>query len=282
MTAHVAPHVAPAALTAYAAGTLGPDHATTWTIEVHLEQCAQCRARLAELAAPPLRALLEDTRTTILAQARSGPRPVPRSPLQGRLRRWRLRWTDWSVFGWAAMTCSAILAAVLLDWNYPDRPSAVLLLAPVAPLAGLAVAWSHRGNPAWETIAGTARAGLELMLRRTLAVLALVLPPLAVAGLALGRNPALWLLPCLTFTAATLLLGSRIGVPFAAAVLGGGWLAAAGAVTFGPGTAAVFATASAEDLMRAETMPAWAAATAVLALLTVLRADHLRNPATWR
>jgi hypothetical protein len=271
-------HVAPPTLAAYAAGTLGPDHAATWTLEVHLERCAQCRARLAELAAPPLRALLDDTRTALLAQARNGPRPVP----PRRLRRWQLRWADWSVFGWAAMTCTAILAAVLLDVSYPDRPSAVLLLAPVAPLAGLAVAWSRRANPAWEMVAGTARAGLELLLRRTLAVLALILPPLAVAGLVLGRNPALWLLPCLAFTAATLLLGSRIGVPLAAVVLGGGWLAAAGAVSFAHGTAAAFTTAPAEALMRAETMPAWAAAAVVLALLTALRADHLRSPTTWR
>jgi hypothetical protein len=197
-----------------------------------------------------------------------------------RLRRWSLRWTDWSLLGWAAMTCTAVLAAVLLDRSYPDRPSVVLLLAPVAPLAGLAVAWSRRANPAWEVIAGTARAGLELLLRRTLAVLAMVLPLLAVAGLALGRNPALWLLPCLTFTAATLLLGSRIGVPPAAGVLGGGWLAVAAAASFAD--RATLTAAPAEALIRAETMPGWAAAAAVLALLTVLRADHLRGTANWR
>ncbi|MFI5905993.1 zf-HC2 domain-containing protein [Dactylosporangium sp. NPDC051541] len=263
-------HVAPPALAAYAAGTLKHDHAATWALEVHLEGCAQCRARLADLMTPPLRTLLDDTRTAILDQARNGPRPVP----PRRLRRWRLRWADWSVLGWAAMTFTAILAAVLLDVSYPGRPSTVLLLAPVAPLAGLAVAWSRRANPAWEMVAGTARAGLELLLRRTLAVLVLILPPLAVAGLVLGRNPALWLLPCLTFTAATLLLGSRIGVPLAAGVLGGGWLVAAGSVTL--------TTAPAEMLMRAETMPAWAGAAVVLALLTALRADHLRSPVTWR
>ena len=42
-------HVTPAALAAYAAGGPGLDHAATWTLEVHLEQCAPCRARLAEL-----------------------------------------------------------------------------------------------------------------------------------------------------------------------------------------------------------------------------------------
>jgi hypothetical protein len=271
-------HIAPPALAAYATGDLGPGNAASWTVEVHLEGCAQCRARLAELAGPPLRALLGDAREVILAQARSGPRPVPRR----RFRRWCLRWTDWSLLAWAGMTCTAILVAVLLDWTFPDRPSAVLLLAPVAPLAGLAMAWSRRANPAWEVIAGTARAGLELLLRRTLAVLVMVLPPLVVAGLALGRNPALWLLPCLTFTAATLLLGSRIGVPLAAAVLGGGWLAATVAVSFAGTSAPALTAAPAEALMRPGTMPAWAAAAAVLALLTALRVDDLRSPANWR
>jgi hypothetical protein len=269
-------HVPPSALAAYATGEAGPGNAATWTVEVHLEGCAECRERLGELATPPLRALLGDARDAILEQARTGPRPVPLR----RLRRWYLRWTDWSLISWAAMTGTAILAAVLLDRNFPDRPSAVLLLAPVAPLAGLAVAWSRRANPSWEAIAGTARAGLELLLRRTLAVLAMVLPLLAVAGLALGRNPALWLLPCLTFTAATLLLGSRIGVPPAAAVLGGGWLTAVAVVSFAGGPA--LTAAPTEALMQPETMPAWAAAAAILALLAALRVDDLRSPAHWR
>ncbi|MFD6609333.1 zf-HC2 domain-containing protein [Micromonospora chalcea] len=271
MTAHVPPQ----ALAAYAAG--GPDDAATWTVEVHLEGCAECRDRLGELAAPPLRALLGDAREAILEQARTGPRPAPRRPL----RRWWLRWTDWSLLAWAAMTSTAILAAVLLDRNYPEQPSTVLLLAPVAPLAGLAVAWSHRANPAWEVVAGTARAGLELLLRRTLAVLLLVAPVLAVAGLAVGRNPVLWLLPCLTFVAATLLLGSRVGVPLAAAVLGGGWLAAVAAVSFTGGPDLARAAAATEALIRPATMPVWATAAVVLTVLAVLRADHLRRPG-WR
>jgi hypothetical protein len=271
-------HVPAAALAAYAAGEIGPDNAASWTVEVHLEGCAACREQLGGLTGPPLRALLGDAREAILEQARTGPRPVPRR----QFRRWFLHWTDWSMLAWIAMACSAILAAFQLDRTFPDRPSTVLLLAPVAPLAGLAVAWSRRANPAWEMLAGTARAGLELLLRRTLVILATVVPLLAGAGLALDRNPALWLLPCLTFTAATLLLGSRIGVPPAAAILGGGWLAAVSVVSFADGHGPTLTAAPAETLMRAETMPGWAAAALVLTLLTLLRADDLRSPANWR
>ncbi|MCA2212162.1 zf-HC2 domain-containing protein [Jidongwangia harbinensis] len=271
-------HLPAAALAAYAAGDLGPDNAASWTVEVHLEGCAECRGQLGGLTGPPLRELLGDAREAILQQARTGPRPVPRR----RVRRFLQRWTDWSMLAWIAITGSAVVAAFQLDRTFPDRPSLVLLLAPVAPLAGLAVAWSRRANPSWEMLAGTARAGLDLMLRRTLVILATVLPLLILAGLALDRNPALWLLPCLTFTAATLLLGSRIGVPVAAAVLGGGWLTAVAAVSFAGGPGPTLTAAPAEALMRAETMPGWAAAAVILALLTLLRADDLRSPANWR
>jgi len=145
----------------------------------------------------------------------------------------------------------------------------VLLLAPVAPLAGLTIAWSRHADPAWETIAGTSRAGVDLLLRRTVVVLAVVFPLLAATGWRLGTNPALWLLPCLAFTAATLLLGGLIGVSRAAVVLGGAWVLAVAA----PALIAV----ELPVLVRPESLPGWGVAAAVLAGLALLRAgDHVR------
>ncbi|GIJ43578.1 membrane protein [Virgisporangium aliadipatigenens] len=266
-------HVPPAALAAYAGGEPALDDAAIWTLEAHLDGCAHCRGRLADLAPPPLADLLGEARTAILQEARTGPRPVARR----RFRRWFLRWTDWSLLAWIVTTSVAILAAFLLDRNFPDRPSTVLLIAPVAPLAGLAVAWSRRANPNWELIAGTSRAGVELLLRRSLTVLAMVFPLLAAAGVGLGRNPALWLLPCLTFTGATLLLGGRVGVPTAAGLLSGGWLLTVLAATWFRDEPTVV-----DSLLRFETMPGWAAAALILAVTAVLRADDLRGPAHWR
>lgn len=259
-------HASAASLAAYAAGDPALDDATAWAVEAHLEGCAACRARLAELPAPGLRELLEDVQVRIDRGVREGPRPVRR-------RAWRRRahrWATWAFLPWAALTFVAVLTAFLLDRTFPERPSLVLLLAPVAPLGGLAVAWSRRSDPAWEVIAGTARAGLELLLRRTLIVLATVIPPLAVAGWYLGESPALWLLPCLTFTATTLLLGGRIGVARAAALLGGGWLLVVA-------TPAVV-TERLPVLVRSASLPGWLAAAVVLTLLAVLRAgDHRRS-----
>ena len=261
MTAHVSAE----ALAAYAAGELRADDARTWPVEVHLEGCAECRDRLAQLAPAPVLAMLDDTRTAILAEVTNGPRPARR----GRLRRLARRWATWSMLSWALVTATAIAAAFLLDRAFPLRPSVVLLLAPVAPLAGLAMAWSRHWDPAWETISGTSRAGADLLLRRTVIVLAVVLPLLASAGGLLGENPALWLLPCLAFTAATLLLGGLIGVGRAAALLGGAWVLAVAV----PSLVAVRLPV----LVQTDSVPGWAAAAVLLTGLALLRSgDHRR------
>jgi hypothetical protein len=259
-------HASAASLAAYAAADPALDDATAWAVEAHLEGCAECRARLADLPSPGLRSLLEDAQVRIDRGVREGPGP-------DRRRAWRRRahrWGGWAVLPWAALTVVAVLTAFLLDSAFPQRPSLVLLLAPVAPLGGLAAAWSRRSDPAWEVIAGTARAGLELLLRRTVVVLVTVIPPLAVAGWYLGKSPALWLLPCLTFTATTLLLGGRIGVARAAAVLSGAWLVVV--------AAPAILTERPPVLIRPAGLPGWLVAAVVASALALLRAgDHQRS-----
>ena len=127
------------------------------------------------------------------------------------------------------MTVVVVLVALGLDLadSVAQRfPSLVLLLAPVAPLLGVAAAWTGRLDPAHELVAASPRAGLYLVLRRALAVLAAVIPILAVAGWAVGASPARWLLPSLVFTIGALALGSVIGVHRAAAGLASFWAAA--------------------------------------------------------
>jgi hypothetical protein len=143
----------------------------------------------------------------------------------------------------------------------------------VAPLGGLAVAWSRRWDPAWETVSGTARAGIELLLRRTVVVLTIVLPPLAAVGWRLGANPALWLLPCLTFTAAALLLGGLIGVSRAAALLGGAWLLAV--------VLPALVTVRPPALVQPESLRGWAVAAVALAALALLRSGDHRHHTSW-
>jgi hypothetical protein len=258
-------HVSAGALAAYATGELGADDAMAWPVEAHLEQCARCQDRLASMITAPVRVILAETRTTVLTRARSGPPPVRRR----RLRRLSHRWASWSMLPWALVTLMAVIAAFLLEQAFSARSPVVLLLAPVAPLSGLAVAWSRRSDPAWETVSGTARAGIELLLRRAVVVLVVVLPLLAAVGWRLGTNPALWLLPCLAFTAAALLLGGLIGVRRAAVLLGGAWLLAV--------ALPALITVRLPVLVRPESLPGWAVAAVALAGLALLRAgDHQR------
>jgi hypothetical protein len=262
-------HVSAAALQAYATGAMGADDVLAWPVEAHLETCGDCQDRLAGEVTAPVREMLAEARLAVLAQARNGPPPVRRR----RLRRLSHRWASWSVLPWALVTLLAVTAAFLLDEAFAAGSSVVLLLAPVAPLGGLAVAWSRRSDPAWETVSGTARAGIELLLRRTVVVLVIVLLPLAAVGWRLGTNPALWLLPCLAFTAAALLLGGLIGVSRAAALLAGAWVLAVALPTLIVDRQLV--------LIEPASLPGWAVAAVALAGLALLRADDHRHHTSW-
>jgi hypothetical protein len=136
-------------------------------------------------------------------------------------------WTGPATLSRILMTVLVVAAAVALDLADAAAsgrfPSLVLLVAPVAPLAGVAAAWSRRLDPAYDVVAATPRAGLDLVLRRTLAVLAIVIPALAAAGAVVGVSPARWLLPCLVFTAGALALGEFAGLHRAARGLAVAW-----------------------------------------------------------
>ncbi|MEU4767949.1 zf-HC2 domain-containing protein [Actinosynnema sp. NPDC023794] len=184
-----------------------------WAVEAHLETCETCRLRLADLAPPQVTAL---TATVWAGLAPAG------TPAR---RRHRLaRWATPSLLPWLAMTAFVVLAALSLD-GLPGHTalSAVLLIAPIVPVLGVAAAWSRGMDPAYELVVSTPRAGLQLVLRRTFAVLVAVLPALLVGGWLAGASPAYWLLPCLGVTAVTLALGGVIGMRRAAVAAASAW-----------------------------------------------------------
>ena len=185
-----------------------------WSVETHLEDCADCRSRLTVGSG-----LLDRVADAVDREIAAGPPPARR-------RHWsaaRNRWLAGHLAPWLAMTVAVLGCAVLLQAVQPRLPSLVALLAPVAPLPGVAIAWSRRHDPAWELIAGAPAAGLTLLLRRTAAVLSVVVPALALAGSRTGVSLALTLLPCLAFTAATIAVGALLGVRRAAVGLGVAW-----------------------------------------------------------
>jgi hypothetical protein len=258
-------HPSPAVIARYAGREADLDEVTVWSIEVHLEDCADCRALVAGGATDDTRALLARIAAGVGHEIAAGPAP-------DRRRGWsaaRNRWLVWHLVSWLTMTVGVLACAVLLQALQPGLPSLVSLLAPVAPLPGVAIAWSRRHDPAWELIAGTPAAGLGMLLRRTAGVLAVVVPALALASARSGVPLALTLLPCLAFTAATIALGAFIGVRLAAVGLGSAWaliVLVAGVVTAGVPV-----------ILRPGSTPLWALLTLALAGFAATRADNFRR-----
>lgn len=255
MTAHPDPRL----VQRYAAAGTDLDSTTVWSIESHLETCASCRALLAPALPPEPTALLERVERVVADRIAVGPAPAaPRWAVVGRFG------IVLALLPWLATIAGVLGVAVLSELVYPDAPSLTLLVAPVVPLLPVAVAWSRGADPAWEIVASTPRAGLRMLLHRTLLVLAAVVPLLAVAGTVSRHNVVLWLLPCLAFTAGSLALGGLIGVVRAAAGLAAGWTA----VVVVPSLVAGRLPA----LLEQASWPVWLAVTVALSVMALLRA----------
>jgi len=189
-----------------------------FALESHLESCAVCRARLADTAAdraPAVGLLLENVWSELEPASRaSAPMPVER-----RWARWLATWASPGMVPWLGVSTLVAGLAWVLAEVYRNGSAVVLLLAPILPLLGVAASWARGLDPAYELVVATPRAGLYLVLRRTLAVLVVVIPLLLVCGAFLHASPGLWLLPCLAYTAGTLAVGGVIGVGRAATAL---------------------------------------------------------------
>jgi hypothetical protein len=259
------PHPSSSTMARYADPAADLDEVTLWSVELHLQDCAACRARVADRPADDSRALLARIAAGVDAGIAAGPAPSPR-------RRWSAahnRWLVWHLVPWLTMTVAVLGCAILLQASQPRLPSLVSLLAPVAPLPAVAIAWSRRHDPAWELIAGTPAAGLAMLLRRTAGVLAVIVPALALASNRTGVSLALTLLPCLAFTAATLALGAFVGVRLAATGLGVVWALAV--------VLPAVVTAHLPRLLQPGSSGVWALLALTLAAFTATRAGNFRR-----
>jgi hypothetical protein len=248
-----------------AAGGLGPDE--VWSIEAHLETCPDCRARLAaevHTTSSRTAALIGEVRSGLAAA-------LPRVEQGPARRRSLARWIAPAALPWLTAVAAVLLATAGLA-AAAGRPapalSPVLLLAPLVPLLAVAASWGQVTDPAYELVAAGPRAGLEMVLRRTLAALMIVLPALAAAGWATGTAPARWLLPCLAFTSCTLALGDMVGVRRAAAGLAAAW--AVGVI--GPS----MVNQRLSFLLQPEILPAWAVLALVAAAVVAARRNAYR------
>ncbi|BBC31436.1 hypothetical protein SGFS_027300 [Streptomyces graminofaciens] len=253
-------HASTRIIDAYARGDMDVAADEVWALEDHLEACRLCRDRLAtavEAQAPAVAALV-DTVWSDLGPQLAATAPMPRR------RHWSARLSTWltpAMAPWLAMVGAVTLVALLLDLAGPGSGfdfdfgsgsgdvSLVLLLAPVLPVLGVAASWSRGLDPAYELTASVPRAGLQLVLRRTAAVLAVVVAALLAGGWATGVMVAQWLLPCLAFTSTTLALGGVIGVTRAAVGLVAVWAAVVVAPTV--------ATSRTTSALQTDGLPVW-------------------------
>jgi hypothetical protein len=244
-----AAHASARLIEGYVRGDAGLVTDEVWALESHLERCRGCRDRLAAavLTGAPAVAALTGSVWSGLEQQLAAAEPAP----PRRRGVWLSAWTTPATTPWLAMVLAVTLLALLLDLVAPSagQVSLMLLLAPVLPVCGVAASWSRGLDPAYELTASTPRAGLQLVLRRTAAVLAVVIPALLAGGWATGVTAAQWLLPSLAFTSLTLALGGLIGVPRAAVALVAAWAAVVVAPTL--------ATSRTALVLRPDGLPVW-------------------------
>ncbi|MFF9085490.1 zf-HC2 domain-containing protein [Streptomyces sp. NPDC014991] len=188
---------------------------------------------------------------------------------------------------WLPAVVGVAVAALALSYGagFPGARALLLAVAPLVPVAGVALSYGPHADPLHEVAAATPGGGLRLALTRTVAVLAVSLPPLTLAGLLLPASGApaavAWLLPGLALALATLALASFTGCRAAAGVTGGGWLfAVLSPAVAGPGGAATARLAGqlSRCLDGAAAQSGWAAAAALSAVLLLARRPVYDRP----
>jgi hypothetical protein len=225
-------HVPSALLDDYRAGRL--EAAQVMSVDAHLQRCALCRAAL-----PGNQDWLAHNWEGLVAAVTQ-----PRLTLAERLLRRcgvpehlarLLAGTSTLSRAWLAAVTLVLAVTVVITNATQDAaftPASLLpflLVAPVLPVAGIAVAYGRSVDPAYELLAATPLAGARLLLLRASAVLVAALVPAGLATPLLPGPPLLgaaWLLPALALTTACLALATRMPVPVAAGGLAVAWAAA--------------------------------------------------------
>ncbi len=230
----------------YVRGDVGPLDGAS--LEQHLIHCAKCRGRIAAyIDAPPLE--LVWTRIRDQAQA-----PAP-GLIQRLLMHFGVSEADSLLVSFAPslrtswlLSLAVSLGFLGLSAKYGGSPGLVffLLLTPLVPVVGVALAYGPDVDPAFEMSLATPYPAARLLLMRTAAVLVTSLPVvLAAALLAPARfsTSASCLVPALTFTAMMLACCTWFRAVVAGVGLGVAWACVVGAATLNHDPAVVVSPA---------------------------------------
>ena len=220
-------HVDHALLTRYADGSISD--AAAYSVEAHLTSCERCRRAVAETVEPARSELLWDDIVDRIDQPAAGPveRLLRRAGLPEHLAR-LLAATPSLRGAWFGAVALTLLLAVVAAHVAPGDGAAFLLLAPLLPLAGVALAYGRAFDPAAEIALAAPISGLRLVVVRTIAVVGSTVAMALLASALLPRPgwaAVTWLLPALAMSAATVALGTRIDVLRAATGVAVAWLA---------------------------------------------------------
>ncbi|MEV0633574.1 zf-HC2 domain-containing protein [Streptomyces sp. NPDC050619] len=310
-------------VTRYGDGSLPEPDA--WSLEKHLETCGECAARVSRavrataagvVLAEVREAVLTGAREAVLAEApaRASASAAPTSAARTSAARTsaartsaaprrqlalpspgsRLARVLWAAGpavrgAWLPAVLLVAFGAVALAYgaDFTGARPLLLAVAPVVPVAGVALSYGAHADPMHEITASTTSAGLRLVLTRTAAVLAVSLPLLTLAGVLVPSSgapgAAAWLLPGLALTLASLALAGYAGSRTATAVTGGGWLCAVLAPALAAPSGRLTARLAEQLSYYLDGAPAqggWAAVAVLCAVLLAARRpayDHLEK-----
>lgn len=228
-------HTDPGVLSRWNDGTV--DMAVAASVEQHLLTCESCRAKLAQKVDP---AALDVAWTGI----RAGIEARAPSTAAKLLRKVGVHESESVVFlaapslrtAWSsgvALTLLFVAAATLSSGD--GALSLFLLVAPLVPVAGVALAYGPANDPLYElgTVAPYNTAKVAML--RVCAVGLTSLPLALAIGLLLPGSPwlaASWLLPALAFTTAVLVASTWTDPHAAATSIALGWAGANAAAAF--------------------------------------------------
>jgi hypothetical protein len=221
-------HVDAEVLEDYALGApLSP--ALTASVEKHLEACGDCRAGVGPLVDPGrLDAVWAEVVDAVDAPSAGWIERLLASlgvaPATARL----VALTPSLRAPWLGGVALALLLALAAAHTGQTGVALFLALAPVLPVAGVAVAFGPRTEPLHEVEVASPYSSFRLLLTRSAAVVVATLLVAVPCAALLPGSPWLavaWLLPALGLVTASLAAASRLDPLLAAAGLSLGWLA---------------------------------------------------------
>jgi hypothetical protein len=246
-------HAQDSIIAAYVSGRI--DDAAAASLETHLLACEACRGAVSGRVDPTaMDRVWAGVRETIDRPAPGlGERALVRVGIREDLAR-LLATTPALRASWLGAVAATLLFSVVASRALGGDPLPFLSLAPLVPVAGVAIAFGRPIDPAWELTLSTPTGGFSLMLIRSAAVLATSVVLAGAAALALpgaGWSMVAWLLPALCLTVLSLAASSTgVATTVAAGIVGTVWVTAVllaarladePLAAFAPGAQAAFA-----------------------------------------